>query len=261
MLAINNIKVYYNEVILALNGISLSVPEGKIVALLGNNGAGKTTALRTITGLLKAVNGKVEMGSVIFDGKEIHHQRPESIVRSGISIVPEGRGIFKEITVEENLKIGGFTKKYSSEDMEFIYDYFPVLRERRKSLAGYLSGGEQQMLAIGRALMAKPRLLILDEPSLGLAPLLVERIFEIIQRINLENNTTIFLVEQNANVALNIADYGYILENGQIVFEDTGINLLENDNIKEFYLGLGKDAKRKSFQNIKSYKRKKRWLS
>jgi len=261
LLAVNNIKVYYNEVILALNGISFSVPEGKIVALLGNNGAGKTTALRTVTGLLNAVNGKIEMGSVLLDGKEIHQQQPESIVRSGISIVPEGRGIFKELTVEENLKIGGFTKRKISENIEFIYNYFPVLKERRKSLAGYLSGGEQQMLAIGRALMANPKLLILDEPSLGLAPLLVERIFEIIKRINVENNTTILLVEQNANIALNISDYGYVLENGQIVFEDTGTNLLENDNIKEYYLGLGKDSSRKSFKNIKSYKRKKRWLS
>ena len=261
MLAVNNIKVLYNDVILVLKGISFSVPKGKIVALLGNNGAGKTTALRAITGLLEARDGKIEKGSIVFEGEEIHRERPEAIVRKGVSMVPEGRGIFKELTVDENLRVGGFTRNFRGDELEKIYELFPALKNRRKSAAGYLSGGEQQMLAIGRALMSNPKLMILDEPSLGLSPIMVDTIFEVIQRINNENRTTILLVEQNAHAALNIADYGYIMENGRIVLEDEGKKLMKNEDVREFYLGLGKNAERKSFRNVKAYKRRKRWLS
>jgi len=262
VLRLNNVQVIYNEVILVLKGLSLEVPEGRIVALLGANGAGKTTTLKAISGLLKTEGGKVTDGSIEFMGRRIDGLDPEEICRRGIVQVMEGRRVLESLTVEENLKIGAYTRRDPDgvqRDMQMIYDYFPRLVERRTQLAGYLSGGEQQMLVIGRALMAKPRLLLLDEPSLGLAPLLVREIFDIIQRINVERGTTILLVEQNARIALGIAHDGYIMENGRIVFEGPAARLRGNDDVREFYLGLSEAGRRKSFREIKFYKRRKRW--
>ncbi len=264
MLKLNNIEVVYNDVILVLKGLSLEVPRGSIVALLGGNGAGKTTTLRAISGLLKAEDGELTDGSIEFMGERIDRKDPEEIVRMGIFQVMEGRRVFEELTVDENIRIGAYTRKDRQnikQDYERVFDYFPRLRERRSQLAGYLSGGEQQMLVIGRALMARPKLLMLDEPSLGLAPLLVQEIFQIIQRINREEKTTILLVEQNANIALSIADYGYIMENGKVVLDGPVNKLRENADVREFYLGLTEIGKRKSFRDIKHYKRRKRWLS
>ena len=262
MLRLNNIQVIYSEVILVLKGLSLEVPDGQIVALLGANGAGKTTTLKAISGLLKTEDGKVTDGSIEFMERRIDGLDPEEICRQGIVQVMEGCKVLESLTVEENLKIGGYTRRDPDgikTDMQTIYDYFPRLVERRDQLAGYLSGGEQQMLVIGRALMAKPKLLLLDEPSLGLAPLLVREIFEIIQKINAERGTTILLVEQNARIALGIAHYGYIMENGRVVFDGPADKLRGNDDVREFYLGLSQAGRRKSFKEIKFYKRRKRW--
>ncbi|MCK9229197.1 MAG: ABC transporter ATP-binding protein [Syntrophales bacterium] len=262
LLQINNISVVYSDVIQVLKGVSLSVPEGRIVSLLGSNGAGKTTTLKAVSGLLKPENGEVTDGSIEFDGTGIQNLSPEDITRMGIIQVLEGRQPFKYLTIEENLRVGTATRwgKPYRQDMEMIYEYFPVLAERRKALAGYCSGGELQMLVMGRALMAHPRLLLLDEPSLGLAPLVVREIFQIIRRINREQQTTIVLVEQNANMALQIAHYGYVMENGKIVMEGRSEDLKENPDIKEFYLGLAASGDQKSYKDVKSYKRRKRWL-
>jgi len=264
ILSLNNVEVIYDDVILVLKGMSLDVYEGQIVALLGANGAGKSTTLKAISGLLKGEEGAVTDGSITFMGDRIDNTEPETIVRKGIFQVMEGRRVFDDLNVDENLIAGAHTRKNWTEakrDMEMIFEYFPRLTDRRHTLAGYLSGGEQQMLAIGRALMARPKLMLLDEPSLGLAPLLVREIFQIIKRINEEEKTTILLVEQNAHIALSIADYGYIMENGKVVLDDPVDKLKENEDVKEFYLGLSKVGKRKSYRDVKHYRRRKRWLS
>lgn len=263
LLLVNNIEVIYHNVILVLKGMSLRVNEGQIVTILGNNGAGKTTTLKAISGLLASENGKVTDGFVRFMGQRIDRISPEKIVRMGIFQVMEGRRVFGDLTVEENLVIGGHTNKNSrkmKQDMEKVFRYFPRLVQRRHTLAGYISGGEQQMLVIGRGLMASPRLMLLDEPSMGLSPLLVSEIFEIIKRINKEEGVTIVLVEQNARLALSIADHGYVMENGRIVLDDQADKLAENADIKEFYLGLT-EVGRKSYREVKHYKRRKRWLT
>ena len=263
ILRLNNVQVIYSDVILVLKGLSLEVPEGHIVALLGANGAGKTTTLKAISGLLKTEDGKVTDGSIEFRGQRIDGMDPEVICRRGIVQVMEGRKVLESLTVEENLRIGGYTRRDAEgvqQDLQRIYEYFPRLVERKRQLAGYLSGGEQQMLVIGRALMAKPTLMLLDEPSLGLAPLLVREIFEIIQKINAEHGTTFLLVEQNAQIALKIAHYGYIMENGRIVLDGPADKLRGNDDVREFYLGLSEAGRRKSFKDIKFYKRRKRWV-
>jgi len=265
VLEVANLEVVYNDVILVLRGLSIEVPDGKIVALLGANGAGKTTTLRAISGLLDVHEGEATKGSVTWKGEEITHSNPADIVKSGITQVMEGRRVFAELTVDENLQTGGFTNgdKQSVQDAyDRTMDLFPVLAERRSSLAGYLSGGEQQMLAIGRALMANPKLLILDEPSLGLAPLLVEQIRDIVVDIN-KSGVSVLLIEQNAAMALSIADYGYIMENGKIVLDGEASKLREDEDVQEFYLGLHTDesGERKSFRDVKHYKRRKRWLS
>jgi branched-chain amino acid transport system ATP-binding protein len=263
MLRLNNIEVIYSDVILVLKGLSLEVPQGQIVALLGANGAGKTTTLKAISGLLKTENGRVTSGSVELMSQRIDGMDPDRICRLGVLQVMEGRKVLESLTVEENLHIGGYTRRDPDgveRDFQMIYDYFPRLVERRHQLAGYLSGGEQQMLVIGRALMAQPKLLLLDEPSLGLAPLLVREIFGIIQKINAEHGTTFLLVEQNAQIALNIAHYGYIMENGRIVLDGPAEMLRGNEDVREFYLGLSEAGRRKSFKDIKFYKRRKRWV-
>ncbi len=264
MLEIANLEVVYNEVVLVLRGLSIEVPEGDIVALLGSNGAGKTTTTRAITGLLDVHEGKVTKGSVTFNGEQIDNKNPSTIVRNGISQVLEGRRIFAELTVDENLTAGAITSKDKvaiKTAHERVMTMFPVLAERRKSVAGYLSGGEQQMLAIGRALMVDPKLLILDEPSLGLAPKLVAQIRDTIVEIN-KDGTSVLLIEQNANMALSIANYGYIMETGKIVMDGVASKLLKDEDVREFYLGLhGEGTERKSFKDVKHYKRRKRWLS
>jgi branched-chain amino acid transport system ATP-binding protein len=263
-LEVNNIEVIYNEVILVLKGLSLQVSDQSIVTLLGSNGAGKTTTLKSISGLLKPENGETTRGTITFLDRRIDGLAPEAIVRLGIVQVMEGRHIFEELTVEENLIAGshaGKTARGFREAMEKIYVYFPVLRDLRKRVAGYLSGGEQQMLAIGRAFMTEPKLLLLDEPSLGLAPLIVDELFTIVQRINREEGCAILLVEQNAHIALDVASYGYIMEKGQIVLEGPVEELKVHKNVKEFYLGIDESGDRKSFREIKHYKRKKRWFS
>ncbi len=264
LLSLNNIEVIYSDVILVLKGVSLAVGEGQIVTLLGGNGAGKTTTLKSISGLLKGEEGKVTQGSITYGGERIDRLPPEEIVRGGIFQVMEGRRVFPDLTVHENLVAGAHTRKNWAEakrDLEMVFHYFPRLTERRHNLSGYLSGGEQQMLAIGRALMAKPRIMLLDEPSLGLAPLLVREIFSIIQTINREQGTTILLVEQNARLALSIAHHGYIMENGKVVMDDTVEKLRDNEDVKEFYLGLSKAGEKKSYRDVKHYRRRKRWLS
>lgn len=262
-LEVNNIEVVYDHVVLVLKGVSLSVPEGAIVALLGANGAGKTTTLKAISNLLHAERGEVTKGSITFYGEEVHALSPNELVRRGCIQVMEGRHCFAHLTVEENLLTGAFTRKDGraaiQRDLEMVYGYFPRLKERRKSLAGYTSGGEQQMCAIGRALMARPRLILLDEPSMGLAPQLVEEIFEIVERLNKEEHVTFLIAEQNTNMALRHASYGYILENGRVVLDGEAASLRDNEDVKEFYLGLSGTG-RKSFRDIKSYKRRKRWL-
>jgi len=264
MLSLNNIEVIYNDVILVLKGLSMQVPEGKIVGLLGSNGAGKSTTLKSISGLLKPENGEVTDGSIEFMQQEIQHKDAADIVRMGVFQVMEGRRVFEHLTVEENLIAGGYTRQTRgglAADMQLVYEYFPRLQERRRQTAGYLSGGEQQMLAIGRALMARPKLMMLDEPSLGLAPMLVREIFAIIERINREQATTILLVEQNANLTLEVADYAYIMENGRVVLDGYPDDLRANADVREFYLGLTEVGQRKSYRNVKHYKRRKRWLS
>ena len=261
-LLINNISVVYSDVIQVLKGVSLSIKKGQIVSLLGSNGAGKTTTLKAISGLLKPENGKVTEGNIEYDGKSIQNSSSEEITRRGIIQVLEGRQEFKYLTVEENLRVGTATRwgKPYKEDLDLVYRYFPALLARKKALAGYCSGGELQMLVIGRALMAHPELLLLDEPSLGLAPLLVKEIFRIIRRINQEQKTTLMVVEQNANMALQIAHFGYVMENGKIVLESTAEDLLQNPDVKEFYLGTAASGDLKSYKDVKSYKRRKRWL-
>ncbi len=264
MLKLSNVEVVYDRTILVLKGISLEVPERRIVTLLGSNGAGKSTTLKAISGLLRPERGEITTGMVEFRGERIDHLQPESIVRLGITQVMEGRRVFDDLTTEENLLSGAHTRAGGSEikrDLEAVYEYFPRLAERRALKAGYLSGGEQQMLAIGRALMARPKLMLLDEPSLGLAPLLVDEIFQIIQRLNREEKLTVLLVEQNAVMALTIAEHGYVVENGRIVLEGSAESLRENADIKEFYLGLTEVGARKSYRDVKHYKRRKRWLS
>ncbi len=260
MLKVNNIEVVYNDVILVLKGLSLEVKEGQIVSLLGSNGAGKSTTLKAISGLLRPDDGEITDGNIEFMGERIDKKDAADIVKSGIFQVMEGRRVFKDLTVEENLIAGGYTQKSSllPKNIEKVYHYFPRLKERRNQLAGYMSGGEQQMLAIGRALMAKPKLILMDEPSLGLSPLLVKEIFNIIRNLNEEEKTTILLVEQNANMALNASHYGYIMENGRIVLDGPTDELKENDDVKEFYLGIS--SSKKSFRDVKHYRRRKRWL-
>jgi branched-chain amino acid transport system ATP-binding protein len=262
VLALKNVEVIYDDVILVLKGLSLEVPDGKIIALLGSNGAGKSTTLKAISGLLHAEEGEVTDGAIELDGQRIDRLPPEQIVRRGVFQVMEGRRVFEDLTVDENIEMGGYTRSDRAglrADRELVFEYFPRLRERRKRLAGYLSGGEQQMLAISRALMARPKLILLDEPSLGLAPLLVREIFDIVVRVNKQSKTSFLLVEQNANLALGIADYGYIMENGRIVLDGEPDKLRANEDVKEFYLGGGAGAATR-YRSLKFYKRRKRWL-
>ncbi len=264
MLKVNNIQVVYNDVILVLKGISLDVPENGVVALLGANGAGKTTTLKSISGILKSQNGELEEGDIEFMGESIVDKDPDYIVRRGICLVPEGRRVFGDLSVSENLRIGGHIRKDREglrKDLEMVMTYFPQLRVRQKQRSLFLSGGEQQMLAIGRGLMSRPKLLMLDEPSLGLAPLVVKEIFDILRLINKEQNAGILLVEQNARIALNFARYGYIMENGKIVLDGPSQRLMENEDVKEFYLGVTDEFEKKSYADVKHYKRRKRWLS
>ena len=263
ILNLNNIEVMYHEVILVLKGVSLKVPGGGIVALLGANGAGKSTTLKAISGLLKHENGRVTDGSVEFMGERIDRKSAEEISRSGIIQVIEGRRVFEHLTVEENIKVGAHLATSSSlrEGLAKVYAYFPRLKEIRNVMAGFASGGEQQMLVMGRALMAKPKLMLLDEPSMGLAPLLIKEIFEIITRLNHEEQLSILLVEQNVKLALAVAAYGYVLESGRVVMDGTADTLRDNPDIKEFYLGLTDLGTRKSFRDVKHYKRRKRWLT
>jgi branched-chain amino acid transport system ATP-binding protein len=261
LLSINNVEVVYDDIVLVLRGLSLDVQKGAIVALLGANGAGKSTTLKAISGLLKSEDGLITRGDILFDGASIAAAEPDAIVRRGVFQVMEGRRIVADMTVLENLRVGAFTRTDGAaavkRDIERVYQYFPRLRERT-GFAGYLSGGEQQMLAIGRALMAKPRLILMDEPSMGLSPLLVKEVFSIIARLNRELGVTILLVEQNAQLALQIASYGYIMEQGKVVLDGSPQALLANEDVKEFYLGGA--GQRKSFKNLKSFKRRKRWL-
>lgn len=260
LLTLNNVEVIYDDVILVLRGLSLAVPEGTIVALLGSNGAGKSTTLKAISGLLPSEHGEVTDGTVTFDGKNITRVDAAERVKLGMSLCMEGRHVFEHLTIAENLVAGGYTRKDVADDLAEVYEYFPKLANMRNRVAGYLSGGEQQMLAIGRALMAKPKLLMLDEPSLGLAPLLVQEIFGYIQRLNAERGLTVLVVEQNARRALEVAHHGYIMEQGRIVLEGPAAELRENPDVKEFYLGLGEEGGRKSYRDVKHYKRRKRWL-
>ena len=264
MLSLNNVEVIYDRVILVLKGVSISCPQGRITTLLGANGAGKTTTLKAISGLLRSERGEVTKGSVDLAGERIDTLRPHQVVRRGVVQVFEGRRVFEHLTTEENLVAGGHTvadRRKVEDRVESVYQYFPRLKERRHQQAGYLSGGEQQMLVIGRALMSDPRVMLLDEPSLGLAPMLVEEIFQIVQRLNREQKLTVLLVEQNATLALAIADHGYVMENGRIVLEGDAEALRSNADIKEFYLGLTEVGARKSYRDVKHYKRRKRWLS
>jgi len=262
-LSVSNVEVIYDHVILVLKGVSLKVDKGQIVALLGANGAGKTTTLKAISNLLRAERGDVTKGSIEFDGRRIDHLTPNDLVRLGVCQVMEGRHCFQHLTVEENLLTGAFTRKVGRaqlhDDLELVYKYFPRLKERRSSLAGYTSGGEQQMTAIGRALMAHPKMILLDEPSMGLAPQLVEEIFGIVQTLNANEGVSILLAEQNTNIALKYANYGYILENGRVVMDGVARDLAENEDVKEFYLGLSAGG-RKNFRDTKFYRRRKRWL-
>jgi len=261
LLSVNNIEVVYDEVILVLRGISLDVPKGELITLLGPNGAGKSTTLKAISGLLKTEDGEVTRGSIDFKGESIANSSPDDIVRKGIFQVMEGRRIIEDMTVIENLRLGAYTRKdrMVKDDIEKVFHYFPRLKERT-GLAGYLSGGDHQMLAIGRAIIARPEMILLDEPSMGLSPLLVKEVFGIIRTINKEQGITMLLVEQNANMALHSANYGYVMESGKIVLDGSGEELLNNEDMKEFYLAGGADTERKSFKNLKSYKRRKRWM-
>jgi branched-chain amino acid transport system ATP-binding protein len=264
ILALNNVEVVYDRVILVLKGVSLSVPKGAIVALLGANGAGKTTTLKAISNLLHAERGEVTKGSIVFDGTAVHALSPNVLVRRGCIQVMEGRQCFAHLTVEENLLTGAFTRRDGNAairaDLERVYGYFPRLKERRGSIAGYTSGGEQQMCAIGRALMSRPKMILLDEPSMGLAPQIVAEIFDIVRDLNTREGVSFLLAEQNTNMALKYARYGYILENGRIVMDGEAKSLAANEDVKEFYLGIA-EGRRKSFRDVKHYKRRKRWLA
>jgi len=263
-LSVNNIEVVYSHVILVLKGVSLSVPKGGIVALLGANGAGKTTTLKAISNLLHAERGEVTKGSIQFDGEEVHKRSPNHLVTRGCIQVMEGRRCFAHLTVEENLLTGAFTRRDGkasvARDLDLVYSYFPRLKERRESTAGYTSGGEQQMCAVGRALMSRPKMILLDEPSMGLAPQIVEEIFEIVKSLNEKEGVSFLLAEQNTNMALKYARYGYILENGRVVMDGEAKALSENEDVKEFYLGIS-EGRRKSFRDGKHYRRRKRWLA
>lgn len=264
ILSVKNIEVIYDHVILVLKGVSFDVPKGGIVALLGANGSGKTTTLKSISNLIGTERGEVTKGDIIFENERVQALSPDALVKRGCVQVMEGRRCFEHLTVEENLLTGAYTRgskwKEINRDLELVYSYFPRLKERRKSQAGYTSGGEQQMIAIGRALMSNPHMMLLDEPSMGLAPRLVEEIFEIVKRLNEEQNLSVLLAEQNTNIALRYADYGYILENGRIVLDGSAAALRENEDVKEFYLGVAGEN-RKSFRDVKHYKRRKRWLA
>ncbi len=264
LLEVNNIEVIYNHVILVLKGVSLNVPKGGITALLGGNGAGKTTTLKAISNLLHSERGEVTKGSILYRGEKVQGLSPSDLVQKGVIQVMEGRHCFEHLTVEENLMTGAYTRRASrgdiDADLNMVYDYFPRLKERRKSQAGYTSGGEQQMVAIGRALMSRPETILLDEPSMGLAPQLVEQIFEIVKSLNEEEGYTFLLAEQNTNVALRFAHYGYILESGRVVMDGPAADLRENPDVKEFYLGMSEEG-RKSFRDVRSYRRRKRWLA
>ena len=262
VLIVNNIEVVYSHVILVLKGVSLKVKKGGITALLGGNGAGKSTTLKSISNLLASERGEVTKGSVTYSNEYIHDLDPAQLVKKGVIQVMEGRHCFEHLTVEENLLTGAYTRsnnKEVKEDLERVYNYFPRLRDRRTSLAGYTSGGEQQMIAIGRALMAHPTMILLDEPSMGLAPQLVKQIFEIVAEINRKEGVTILLAEQNTNIALQYAEYAYILENGRVVMEGTAESMRDNEDVKEFYLGISGEG-RQSFKDVKQYRRRKRWL-
>ncbi len=264
VLSVNNIEVIYDHVILVLKGVSLEVPEGGIVALLGANGAGKTTTIKSISNILGTERGEVTKGSIEFMGEKVENLSPTELVQRGVVQVMEGRHCFEHLTVEENLLTGAYTRKDGrkrvSDDLEMVYEYFPRLKLRRKSQAGYTSGGEQQMVAVGRALMARPTVILLDEPSMGLAPQLVEEIFEIVKKLNEQQKVTFLLAEQNTSVALRYATYGYILENGRVVMDGEAKSLSENEDVKEFYLGISGGDK-KSFRDVKHYRRRKRWLA
>ncbi|MGB9411677.1 MAG: ABC transporter ATP-binding protein [Pseudolabrys sp.] len=264
ILTVNNIEVIYDHVILVLKGVSLDVPKGGIVALLGANGAGKTTTLKAISNLLHAERGEVTKGSIMFDAAEVHDLTPNELVRRGCIQVMEGRQCFAHLTIEENLLTGAFTRRDGStairRDLDLVYSYFPKLNERKQSLAGYTSGGEQQMCAIGRALMSRPKMILLDEPSMGLAPQIVEEIFEIVKNLNEKEGVSFLLAEQNTHMALRFASYGYSLENGRVVMDGDAKTLAENEDVKEFYLGIS-EGRRKSFREGKHYRRRKRWLA
>jgi len=264
ILAVNNIEVIYDHVILVLKGVSLEVPEGGIVAILGANGAGKTTTLKAISNLLHAERGEVTKGSIEFRGEQVDKLTPNDLVKRGVIQVMEGRHCFEHLTIEENLLTGAYTRGGARaairQDLEMVYGYFPRLKERRNSLAGYTSGGEQQMCAIGRALMSRPQMILLDEPSMGLAPQLVETIFDTVKRLNRDEGVSFLLAEQNTNMALKYATYGYILENGRVVLDGDAATLASNEDVKEFYLGLSAGG-RKSYRDVKHYKRRKRWLA
>lgn len=264
MLKLKNIEVIYSDVILVLKGVSLEVPEGKIVALLGANGAGKTTVLKAISGVLRTELGEVTDGSIELEDQRIDRLDPEEVVRRGIVQVMEGRRLFEHLTVEENLIVGAYARKDTEEvrqDLAKVYDYFPKLRHMLRRTSGYLSGGERQMLVMGRALMGRPMIMLLDEPSMGLSPLLVKEIFRIIKQINEQEGVSILLVEQNARIALGLSEHGFVMENGRIVLDGPSEKLLENEDIKEFYLGLSEMGKRKSYREVKHYRRRKRWLA
>jgi branched-chain amino acid transport system ATP-binding protein len=263
MLKLNNIEVTYLNVIRVLHGVSLGVDDGQIVALLGANGAGKSTTLKAISGLLYVEEGQITDGSIELDGSRIDKKNAEEIGKLGIIQALEGRRVFEHLTVEENLNVGAFARKDRravKTDLEMVYNYFPRLRQLRKNIAGYLSGGEQQMLVIGRAMMARPKLMMLDEPSLGLAPLMVKEIYDIIQRFNTESKTSVLLVEQNVRIALSIAHYGYVMENGRVVLDGAADFLKNNEDVKEFYIGLSAMGTKKSYREVKHYRRRKRWL-
>jgi branched-chain amino acid transport system ATP-binding protein len=264
LLSVNNVEVIYDHVILVLKGVSLAVPEEGIVALLGANGAGKSTTLKAISGLLATERGDVTKGSIEFQGEPIHRRDPAEVVTRGIVQVMEGRHVFEHLTVEENLFTGAYTRKdgaAAKRDLDRVYEYFPRLKDRRGGYAGYISGGEQQMLAIGRALMAHPRLMLLDEPSMGLAPMLVAEIFEIVSRLNREEKLAVLLAEQNAAMALRVAQHAYVMENGRVVLDGDRATIADNEDVKEFYLGLSGVGQRKSYRDVKHYRRRKRWLS
>ena len=264
LIQVSNIEVVYNHVVLVLKGVSLSLAEGRVIALLGGNGAGKTTTLKAISNLLRSERGEVTRGEILLRGDRIDGLSPADLVRRGVVQVMEGRHCFEHLTIEENLMTGAFTRRVSraeiQEDLARVYTYFPRLRERRRAQAGFTSGGEQQMCAIGRALMAKPNVILLDEPSMGLAPQLVQEIFEIVRRLNREQGVSILLAEQNTNMALRYADFGYILESGRVVMDGTAKELSQNQDVREFYLGMT-GAERKNFREVRSYRRRKRWLS